>query len=139
MQHASRSCSKNTVSTRNYMLCQRRRSTDQGGMECSRGPGSAHHQPYVKCRERLQEGTYRPLGIFPCGKGWLDRCYAYRQLIRLRIGKNVSNYGNSKRFARRCDILNPMQYTLRELTALYKECKEQTTRIMAESPWMRNE
>ena len=32
-------------------------------------------------------------------KWWIDRCHAFRQLIRLQMGKNANNIGNVKRFA----------------------------------------
>ena len=73
----------------------------------------------------------------PAVKYWLDRCHAFRQLIRLNSGKRSRNPSNIKRFARRCGIDRPGQLTLSDLVVQYKECKDRTKRLLAESPWMR--
>ena len=40
----------------------------------------------------------------PVIKEWLDRCHAFRQLLRLKLGKTVGNSANIKRFACRCGL-----------------------------------
>ena len=57
-----------------------------------------------KCR-KLNAGHYE---FSPEVKEWLDRCQAFRALLRLKSGKKVRNEGNVKRFALRCGIPNLM-------------------------------
>ena len=80
---------------------------------------------------KIRMGRYE---FSPVVKGWLDRCYKYRQLIQLKMRRNVSNVENGKRFTRRCEIDKPLWYSLRDLASLYKECREQTKRMVAKSP-----
>ena len=74
-------------------------------------------------------------------KGWLDKCHAYKQLIRLKLGGHNSkiNVGNIKRFARRCCIDNPLDLTRQELGTLYKECRKHCKQLLAETPWLRKQ
>ena len=85
------------------------------------------------CR-KLRSNHYE---FSPAVKHWLDRCHAFRQLIRLNSGKRIGNIANTKRFARRCGIERPGHLTLSQLVSQYRECKEHTKRLLAESPWMR--
>ena len=90
-----------------------------------------------KCR-KLRAGHYE---FSPVIKGWLDKCHAYKQLIRLKLRGHSSkiNVGNLKRFARRCKIENPLDLTRQELGDLYRECREHCKRLLAESPWLRKQ
>ena len=72
----------------------------------------------------------------PVIKEWLDRCHAFRQLIRLKIGKRVGNPA-MKRFALRCKIENPSSMSASELCKGYAACKERMKLYMADSPWTR--
>ena len=56
----------------------------------------------------------------PKVKWWLERCYVFRQLLRIQTGKKVKNHGNIKRFDRQCGIDNPMQHFVKDLVKLYK-------------------
>ena len=76
-----------------------------------------------KCHNKLKTAHYE---FSPEVKWWLDRYHAFRQLIRLRMGSNISNIENVKSFARQCGINNPMQHSMRDLLVLHKECKERT-------------
>jgi hypothetical protein len=73
----------------------------------------------------------------PVIKEWLDRCHAFRQLVRLKTGKRVGNPANVKRFALRCKIENPSSMSASDLCKGYAACKERTKLYMADSPWMR--
>ncbi|KAL7540242.1 hypothetical protein ACHAXR_009967, partial [Thalassiosira sp. AJA248-18] len=75
----------------------------------------------------------------PQVKIWLDRCHAYRQLIRYKIGKRVKNVANMKRFARRCNIANSLGLTLSQVVKDYKECKEHLRRLLGDPPWLRKQ
>ena len=70
-------------------------------------------------------------------KEWLDRCHAFRQLLRLKLGKTVGKSANIKRFARRCRLEKEIGASTEALYKGYAECKEHTKRYMADSPWMR--
>ena len=82
---------------------------------------------------KLNLGYYE---FSPQVKKWLDRCHAFRALLRLQTGKKIKNKGNVKRFAQRCGINNPMQYSVGELATMYKECRASTKKLMDESPRM---
>ena len=85
-----------------------------------------------KCR-KLNAGHYEfSLQV----KEWLDRCHAFRALLRLKSGKKVRNKGNVRRFALRCGIPNPMQHSEKELAWMYRQCRASTKNLMAESPWI---
>ena len=75
------------------------------------------------CR-KLWTGHYE---FSPVIKGWLDRCHAYRQIIQLNMGKNVSNITNIKQFAERCGIHKPLQYSPTEPISLYKKYREKAS------------
>ena len=81
-------------------------------------------------------------------KLWLDRCHSYRALIRLTNKLKELNTTNLKqikdakpaniyRVVERCGIDDPKEISSKELYLRYKSCKEQTRRLMAQSPWMR--
>ena len=57
----------------------------------------------------------------------------------MKIGKPMGNPANVKRFAKRCGLEKEIGFTAKELYRGYKDCKEQTKRYMAESPWMRKQ
>ena len=48
-----------------------------------------------------------------------------------------ANPANIYRAAERCGIEDPKEISSKELYLRYKTCKEQTRRLMAQSPWMR--
>ena len=75
-----------------------------------------------KCR-KLNAGHYE---FIPQVKEWLDRCHAFRALLRLKLGKKVRNKGNVKRFALHCGIPNPMQYSEKETARMYQQCRAST-------------
>ena len=52
-------------------------------------------------------------------KEWLDKYHAFRALLRLKSVNKVRNKGNVKRFALRCGIPNPMQYSEKETAGMY--------------------
>ena len=80
-------------------------------------------------------------------KRWMDRCHAYRALIRLekkfleaksrkpwKVNMNVSNV---YRAAERCGIWEPKELRLAQLYPLYSECREHAKTMMAEAPAFR--
>ena len=86
----------------------------------------------------------------PTVKKWLDRCHAYRALIKLKLKmeelqtSNVrklkdGNAANIYRAARRCDIADPKLLEKEELYVRYRECREKSKEMMASSPWMRKQ
>ena len=86
----------------------------------------------------------------PTVKKWLDRCHSYRALIRLQLKmeecqtSNVrllgdGNPANIYRAAWRCDIDDPKSLGKEELYFRYRECKERTKELMANSSWMRKQ
>ena len=48
-----------------------------------------------------------------------------------------ANPANIYRAAERCGVDDPKEISSKELYLRYKTCKEQTRRLMAQSPWMR--
>ena len=72
----------------------------------------------------------------PVIKEWLDRCHAFRQLLRLRLDIKVGNSANIKRFVRRCGLQQEIRLPTETLYKRNAECKEHTKRYMADSPWM---
>ena len=64
---------------------------------------------------------------------------AIRDLLRVKTRNKVRNKGNVKRFAQRCGIINPIQYSGSELAPMYKECRVSTRKLMAKSTWMNKE
>ena len=48
-----------------------------------------------------------------------------------------ANPANIYRAAERCGIEDPKEISSKELYLRYKTCKEQTRKLMAQSPWMR--
>ena len=86
----------------------------------------------------------------PTVKKWLDRCHSYRALIRLQLKmeecgtSNVrllgeGNPANIYRAAWRCGIDDPKSLEKEELYFRYKECRERTKELMANSAWMRKQ
>ena len=75
----------------------------------------------------------------PVIKEWLDRCHAFRQLLRLRLDIKVGNSANIKQFARRCGLQQEIRLPTETLYKRYTECKEHTKRYMVDSPWMRKQ
>jgi hypothetical protein len=83
------------------------------------------------CR-KLRVGQYE---FSPQVKAHVDKCWALRQLIKYKLRPGQTDISHLRRFAwRTCKIENPMQYTLPQLVQMYKEAKENTRRVLADSP-----
>ena len=77
--------------------------------------------------------------FIPQVKEWLDRCHAFRALLRLKSGKKFRNRGNVKRSAQQCGTIDLMQHSESKLATMNKECRVSTKKLMAKSPWMHKE
>ena len=69
---------------------------------------------------------------------WISQCHAFQQLIRERQVK-CKNRGNLKHLAKRCNIPDPMSYSIQELVSQYRLCRSRSKSLMASSPWMRKQ
>jgi hypothetical protein len=69
---------------------------------------------------------------------WVDKCHAYKWLIRFRTGQMV-NIGNMKRFARRNGITNLQSLMLPQLIMDLAWCKERAKELMVRASWMRQQ
>ena len=59
----------------------------------------------------------------PKDKWWLDRCHAFRQLLRLQTGRKVRNDCTVERFAWGCGMDNLIQHSAKDLATLYNNAK----------------
>ena len=50
--------------------------------------------------------------------------------------KTNINVGNVKRFARNCQIEEPISLDLVQLLARYRECKDHTKKMIMKAPWL---
>ncbi len=57
---------------------------------------------------------------------WIRRVQVYYSILKYRKGK-IKNRGNLKRAARRCNIPNPFQMSIREITQRLDACKQECT------------
>ena len=93
------------------------------------------------CR-KLHSGDYE---FSPKVKALLDKCHAYKALLRIRQTKSrrglrrKGNKGNAYRFARRCGIAHGRSRSTKALVEEFRACKEETKRHLAQSPWMRRQ
>ncbi len=55
---------------------------------------------------------------------WIRRVQVYYFLLRYHRGK-IKNRGNLKRAARQCNITNPLQLSMQEITQLLETCKKE--------------
>lgn len=69
---------------------------------------------------------------------WLDRCHLLKWLLRSHQGKQV-NAGNMRRFARKLGMMQCIRMPVAEIVQLYREAKERTKDLMAESPYLRKQ
>ncbi|KAL7536732.1 hypothetical protein ACHAXR_007366 [Thalassiosira sp. AJA248-18] len=93
----------------------------------------------LEVEKKCQKLNLAHYDFSPVVKSWLDKFHAYRQLTRLRSGKAMSNVANVKRFAVRNGIEKPLHQSLEQLVDSYRDCKEQTKRLLAELPWLRKQ
>ena len=88
----------------------------------------------------------------PTVQFWLKRCHAYRALIKLKgimeeVGSNNpqhprlrnKNIANTFRSAERAGIRDASELSKKDLMVQYGYCREQTKRLLAESPWLRKQ
>ena len=88
----------------------------------------------------------------PTVQFWLNRCRAYRALIKLRGKMDIAgasdprhpavrkmNSANTYRSAERAGIRHAKDLSRDDLLLQYGHCREQTKRLLAESPWLRRQ
>jgi len=69
---------------------------------------------------------------------WLDKCHLLKWLLRYHQGRRV-NAGNMRRFAKKLGMASCTRMEVDDVVHLYREAKERTKDLMAESPYLRKQ